>query len=163
MFIYYADVDSSQWVESSTNMLNVQVGVVGYGIPYDMANTANLNAKTARDQANTAYFVANSAFIQANSANIIAISAFTKANSSGCFSSGTQMLFVQNTAPTGWTKSTSFNDYTLRVVSGTTGGSGGGTTAFSTVFASRSITGTVGCTTLTVARSEEHTSELQSH
>lgn len=97
MFIYYADTDSSQWVESTSNMLNIQVGAVGYGIPYDMANTANLNAKTANDKANDAYLIANTAYDKANSANIvgsnayniantaniIAIAAFDKANTGG--------------------------------------------------------------------------------
>lgn len=47
--------------------------------------------------------------------------------------SGTKMLFAQATAPTGWTKDTTHNDKSLRVVSGTGGGSGG-SVAFSTVF-----------------------------
>lgn len=51
--------------------------------------------------------------------------------------SGTVMLFAQTAAPTGWTKSTTHNDKALRVVSGTA--SSGGTTAFSTVFAARTI------------------------
>ena len=55
---------------------------------------------------------------------------------------GTAMLFVQTTAPTGWTKSTSHDNKTLRVVSGTA--SSGGTSAFTTVFASRTPTGSVG-------------------
>ena len=54
------------------------------------------------------------------------------------FPSGTVMLFAQSTAPTGWTKSTSHNDKALRVVSGSA--SSGGTTAFSSVFTSRTIT-----------------------
>lgn len=54
------------------------------------------------------------------------------------FPAGTAMLFVQTTAPTGWTKSTTHNDKALRVVSGTA--SSGGTTAFSSVFAARTIT-----------------------
>jgi hypothetical protein len=49
------------------------------------------------------------------------------------FASGTAMMFVQTSAPTGWTKSATHNDKTLRVVSGTA--SSGGTVAFSTVFA----------------------------
>ena len=52
---------------------------------------------------------------------------------------GTVALFVQASAPTGWTKLTSINDSTLRVVSGGSGGSTGGSTAFSTVFAARTI------------------------
>lgn len=61
---------------------------------------------------------------------------------------GTTMLFVQSAAPPGWTKVTTHNDKALRVVSGTAGS--GGSTAFSTVFTSRTFTGTVGNTTLTV-------------
>lgn len=49
------------------------------------------------------------------------------------FAAGTTMIFYQASAPTSWTKSTTNNDKALRVVSGT-GGSSGGTVAFSTVF-----------------------------
>lgn len=52
--------------------------------------------------------------------------------------SGTLMLFQQTTAPTGFTKQTTHNDKTLRVVSGTA--SSGGSTAFSTVMAARTLT-----------------------
>jgi len=66
-------------------------------------------------------------------------------------------VFFQSSAPTGWTKSTSYNDYALRVVSGTGGGSGG-SSAFSSIFPTSlrpvsqpgvSMTGTVGAHTLT--------------
>lgn len=53
------------------------------------------------------------------------------------FPSGTKMVFQQTSAPTGWTKDTTHNDKALRVVSGTA--SSGGSTAFSTVFAARTI------------------------
>jgi hypothetical protein len=61
------------------------------------------------------------------------------------FSSGTTILFYQASAPTGWTQVTALNDYALRLVSGT-GGSTGGTTAFSTVFTNQtpSFTGSNG-------------------
>ena len=59
------------------------------------------------------------------------------ADSSG-FPAGTTLLFYQAAAPTGWTQVTTQNNKALRVVSGTGGGSGG-TTAFTTVFASRSV------------------------
>jgi hypothetical protein len=52
--------------------------------------------------------------------------------------SGTAMLFVQTAAPTGWTKSTTHDNKALRVVSGTA--SSGGTTGFTSVFTSRTIT-----------------------
>jgi len=46
------------------------------------------------------------------------------------FASGTKMVFVQASAPTGWTQDTTNNDKGLRVVSGS-GGGAGGTHAFS--------------------------------
>lgn len=52
--------------------------------------------------------------------------------------SGTAMLFVQTSAPTGWTKSTTHDNKALRVVSG--GAGSGGTTGFTSVFTSRTIT-----------------------
>lgn len=61
--------------------------------------------------------------------------------------SGTAMLFVQSTAPTGWTKSTTHNDKALRVVSGAAGT--GGTVAFTTAFASQAVNGTNANTTAT--------------
>jgi hypothetical protein len=57
---------------------------------------------------------------------------------SGNVPAGTIMLFVQTAAPTGWTKSTTHNDKALRVVSGAA--STGGSTAFTSVFAARTIT-----------------------
>lgn len=55
------------------------------------------------------------------------------------FAAGTSMVFYQASAPTGWTAE-SINDKSLRVVSsGGTGGTDGGTTAFSTVFDARTI------------------------
>jgi hypothetical protein len=57
------------------------------------------------------------------------------------FVAGTLMLFQQTAAPTGWTKQTTHNDKTLRVVSGTA--SSGGSTAFTSVFASKTPTGSV--------------------
>lgn len=50
----------------------------------------------------------------------------------GLFPTGTEMMFHQTSAPTGWTKQTTHNDKALRVVSGSV--SSGGSSAFSTVF-----------------------------
>jgi hypothetical protein len=52
--------------------------------------------------------------------------------------SGTLMLFQQTSAPTGWSKSATYDDYMVRVVTGTA--SSGGSTAFSSVLTSRTIT-----------------------
>lgn len=49
----------------------------------------------------------------------------------------TVMLFRQTSAPTGWTKGTLYDDYALRLVTGSA--STGGSTAFTSVFASRTI------------------------
>jgi hypothetical protein len=76
------------------------------------------------------------------------------ASASGGFPSGTLMLFQQTTAPTGWTKQTTHDNKALRVVSGTA--SSGGTVAFTTAFASQSVAGTVGSTTLTEAQMPSH-------
>lgn len=60
---------------------------------------------------------------------------------------GTTMMFVQTTAPTGWTKDTTHDNKALRVVSGTAGS--GGSVAFTTAFASQAVSGSVGDTTAT--------------
>lgn len=68
---------------------------------------------------------------------------------------GTAMLFAQTAAPTGWTKSTTHDNKALRVVSGAA--SSGGSVAFTTAFASQSVTGTNASYTLTTADIPSHT------
>lgn len=80
--------------------------------------------------------------------------------------SGTVMLFVQSTAPTGWTKSITHNNKALRVVTGTV--SSGGNAAFTTAFASYtpsgnvsvsgsvSMSGNIGSTTLSINQIPSH-------
>ena len=88
---------------------------------------------------------------------------------SPAFPSGTVMLFQQTAAPTGWTKITTHNNKALRVVSGTV--SSGGSSAFTTVFASRTpggtlsgtnISGAVGATTLTTSQMPSHNHQVTS-
>jgi hypothetical protein len=55
--------------------------------------------------------------------------------------SGTKMLFFQAAAPTGWTQVTSYNDYTLRIVSGTGGGFYSAGQAFSTAVCAGTVAG----------------------
>lgn len=73
---------------------------------------------------------------------------------------GIKTLFFEAAAPTGWTKLTTHNDKALRVVSGV-GGSFGGSTAFSTVMASRTPAGSVAVSnaafTLTTSQIPSHT------
>ena len=81
------------------------------------------------------------------------------------FPSGTNMLFVQTSAPTGWVKSTAHDNKALRVVSGTAGAGGSATftNAFGTpsVSGSVSLSGSVGATTLTTAQMPSHTHNIQ--
>jgi hypothetical protein len=70
------------------------------------------------------------------------------------FDTGTAMMFVQTTAPTGWTKDTTHNNKALRVVSGTA--SSGGSVAFTTAFTSQAVAGTVDATTLTTTQIPAH-------
>jgi hypothetical protein len=65
---------------------------------------------------------------------------------------GTRVLFQQSSAPTGWTKDTTHNDATLRVVSGTAGS--GGSVDFTTAF---NATNTVDGTSITTAQMPVHT------
>jgi hypothetical protein len=62
------------------------------------------------------------------------------------FPTGTLMVFQQTSAPPGWTKQTTHDDKSLRVVTGSA--SSGGATAFSSVFGSGK---TAGATTLTTS------------
>jgi hypothetical protein len=78
---------------------------------------------------------------------------WTSAAASG-FPAGTAMMFVQTSAPTGWTKSTTHDNKALRVVSGTA--SSGGSVAFTTAFASQGVSGVVGDTTLSTAQMPTH-------
>lgn len=77
-------------------------------------------------------------------------------DNNGGFPTGTKMLFVQTSAPTGWTKDTTaaLNNTALRVVTGAA--SSGGTVDFTTAFASQAVAGTNAGFTLT-------NSEIPSH
>lgn len=64
---------------------------------------------------------------------------------------GTVMLFVQDSAPDGWTKLITQNDKALRIVSGSTGGTAGGSVAFSSAFTSQAVNGSVSLSGLTTS------------
>lgn len=74
---------------------------------------------------------------------------------------GSRMVFAQGTAPQGWTKDSTYNDYALRVTNGTT--SSGGSINFSSVMTTQSLTGTatmsgtsLGATTLSSMNIPNH-------
>lgn len=73
--------------------------------------------------------------------------------------SGSAMLFQQTSAPTGWTKVTTYNDYAVRIVNGTA--SSGGSSGFSTCFTNQTPTINVsglsaGATTLSTGQMPSH-------
>tara|TARA_R110000764_G_scaffold33060_1_gene74203 strand:- start:888 stop:1424 length:537 start_codon:yes stop_codon:yes gene_type:complete len=72
----------------------------------------------------------------------------------------TVMLFVQASAPTGWTQVTTYNDRALRIVStgtGNVGGAVGGSVAFETAFASQTPAGSNAGTAISTAQMPAHT------
>ena len=80
----------------------------------------------------------------------------------GAFPSGTQLLFYQASAPSGWTKVTGVGNRVVKIVEDTSGGTTGGTNNFSDTFKSLSTnsvstSGTVGGTSLSVAQLAKHT------
>lgn len=109
---------------------NDTVSIVGYGT----FNVASLNASNL-----TSGTIPNARFPSilpaVDGSNLTGLAAFP---------SGTEMLFHQTSAPTGWTKQTTHDDKAIRIVSGTVGT--GGSSAFSTAFATPSVTGTVNVT-----------------
>lgn len=73
------------------------------------------------------------------------------------FPTGTRMAFQQTTPPPGWTKDTvtaNLNNSAMRIVTGSV--VNGGTQDFTTAFASRTPTGTVGATTLSISQIPLH-------
>ena len=77
---------------------------------------------------------------------------FTGGVSGVGFPSGTSMLFQQTAAPTGWTKQTTHNDKSLRLVSGSVGT--GGSVAFSSAMATPTSNLAVGAGNLAVSMSD---------
>lgn len=77
------------------------------------------------------------------------------------FSAGARILFQQTTPPTGWTKETnsSYNDAILAFTTGTVSTSG--SVALSTLFASQTLTGTVGSDTPSISKMAAHTHTVE--
>ena len=64
---------------------------------------------------------------------------------------GSLMIFQQGAAPTSWTRQTTHDNKALRVVNGNAGASSGGSTVFTSVFASRTPGGTISGSTGQIA------------
>ena len=137
------------WIEADANFTNlntdkIETSEIGVSVqPYDatLLNAADIGVTVQAYDVDIPTIAASQAEMEAGSEAALrsmsplrvaqAISALV--HTSSVFPTGTVMLFAQAAAPTGWTKQTTHNDKSLRVVSGTGGGSGG-SVAFSTVF-----------------------------
>jgi hypothetical protein len=155
-FIEFANLSVSLADTSNANIATANI----MNLVHNKALGANINALMAHalavdafGQANNAGLYVIPAFNQANTALSVGQGAFAKANTPD-FPSGTKLLFQQTAAPTGWTKDTTHNNKALRIVSGTVGS--GGTVDFTTAFTSKTPTGTVGGTSLTIAQMPSH-------
>jgi hypothetical protein len=80
----------------------------------------------------------------------------------GDIPAGSVMFFANASAPTGWTQNATNNNFALRLVSGTGGGTGG-SQGFTTAFASQTPSGTVNTSALTVAGSSLNFSGVGNH
>ena len=80
---------------------------------------------------------------------VITLTSISQSGKSGqVIPSGANITFHQSTAPVGFTKITVYDDYSMRVVSGSVANKTNGV-AFTSAFVSQSIDGSVGSTTLT--------------
>lgn len=100
--------------------------------------------------------------VTANGTHIIFNDNTTQATQ-GLFASGTVMLFRQNTAPTGWTKSSSFDNAALRVVSGTINATQSGVVPFTESFANTTPSISVNTSGLSAGATTLSTSQIPSH
>lgn len=100
--------------------------------------------------------------VTANGTHIIFNDNTTQATQ-GLFASGTVMLFRQNTAPTGWTKSSSFDNAALRVVSGTINATQSGVVPFTETFANTTPSISVNTSGLSAGATTLTTTQIPSH
>ena len=132
--IYHVIKGSSEWLVSNAGQANADAAYMAAGTV-----KANLTGASAAPTDSTVQNLASAIFAYG-------------------FPTGTKMLFVQTSAPTGWTKDTTHNNKALRIVSGTAGT--GGTVDFTAAFASQAVAGTVGDTTLTLNQIPAHTHDV---
>lgn len=164
--IFVATNNLTSNIRFNNNSLFIKSGKVGINkeptTALDVFGNATVSATvtagslSVQNTASVAYSLGVGTSASIGTTLTIGTSATIASRTVDAFPSGTKMLFVQSSAPTGWTKLTSNDDAALRVVSGsvTTGGSSGFTTAFS---ASRTLTGSVGNTAITIAQMPSHT------
>lgn len=153
--------------QAATSAANAANSATAAAASATAANTSkNQAATSATNAANSATAAAASATAANTSKNQAATSATNAANSASSaaaatFTKGTTMLFIQATAPVGWTKSTAHNDKALRIVSGNGGGSGGSATFSNAFNTARGVSVTVNNHTLTVGQMPSHTHQFE--
>jgi hypothetical protein len=125
------------WADTSTTKLKIRNGANSGWIEVGTLDQTGLNIVASKFPNVTTNVTLTSAQI----------------NNAVYLPSGTKMIFFQASNPVGWTKDTANNDKALRVVSGSTGGSSGGSVNFSTLVHSH----TGGSTSLTIAQMPAHT------
>jgi microcystin-dependent protein len=140
--------DGSVVWDSDDNLLTVGTGAARK-VMVDTDSTQTLTNKTLTSPAVSGGTIDNASVGGTTPAAgaFTSLSATTFTGAWASIPAGTKMLFQQTNAPVGWTKDTTHNNKALRIVSGAA--SSGGTVAFTTAFASQSVSGTVGNTTLT--------------
>lgn len=74
---------------------------------------------------------------------------------------GSRMLFAQSSAPAGWTKDSTYNDYALRVTTGTT--TSGGSINFSSIMTTQTLSGSASMTGTSLGPTTLTTTNLPSH
>ncbi len=130
------------------NVTNIATNVTNIGLREVAANKGAANGYAALNGSSKVVQTA----LLADAATAIAGKTFTSADDKiDNFPVGTLFLFQQTTAPTGYTKQTTHNNKSLRVVSGSV--VNGGTTPFTTVFGAAK---TVGGTAISIAQLPIH-------
>ena len=150
-------VNGTQMVSYLTNnTISIPNGVTLYVKGVDVGAKANaaLANTDATFSGNLTFTAPYTIFIGNSTVNTAITAGSITANGQavGAFASGTVMLFSQNSAPTGWTKKTCYNDVGIRIVSGNI------TTvtnqsAFTTIFGTCKSTG---ATTLSTTQIPSH-------
>lgn len=126
--------------------------IVSSGVVYGLITSSIFDSVTTVELLMDAGDVLDPGLSQVNLSILRADHPAVPANSG--FISGTRMLFLQSTAPIGWTKDTTHDNKALRIVSGDV--ENGGSVDFTTAFSSKTVAGTVGNTTLSITQIPNH-------
>jgi hypothetical protein len=134
------------------------------GLSATISGALNVNGQTTLGLASGTFSGSGAGLYSINGGNVSKVANAVYADNAGyattagsitSIPAGTKMLFAQTSAPTGWTKDTTYDNAALRVVSGATGA--GGSVDFTSAFTSQAAGGTVGDTALSANQMPSHT------